>query len=77
MKEFILNNCFTIIWIIGYLITYYTMRYYAKRDHIWDWNEFSVTFFINMILWPLILPFMIIYIITRNCKLPKEPPKWL
>lgn len=60
---------YLIIYVVGMIITYYTIRHSFKRDlNGYNWFDMYITCVISTI-WPLFWISLI--------KFPKEPPKWL
>lgn len=62
----------TVVYLIGYVLSYHIMRKYIKRVHEeWDWSDIRINILVCFV-WPIILPIWL-YIWRHDIK----PPKWM
>lgn len=78
-----------IIYFIGYIASYYTIRYEHVKIHHneWNWQTISVAAFVSIFSWLVcgtLAKYIFIFVFKKICKYLKrikeewpEPPKWL
>lgn len=65
-----------VIYIIGYILAYYSLRYILRRDDNWCWGGFIFILFLSAASW---ITFIVSLgnILSDSFTLDNEPPKWL
>jgi len=70
---------YLIIYLIGFLINYYWIRYDYKNANEWNWENLIIIFFSTLLFWYILIPWHLILNLILYIKnnISKEPPKWL
>lgn len=72
-----LGTLILIIYIIGFLITYYYCRNFKKKQGNWDWHYFYFAIIIAIFSWLSILIILSIELGEYISEKIPKPPKWL
>lgn len=69
-----MNTLYIILYIIGFISSYYYCRWIIKRKNTWDWEFIRIVALLS--LFPIISPIIVTMIIGID-DVNKQPPKWL